>query len=248
MRTIISAVLLTVVKLFSGAFYKFNHSWVGDPLRSDQWGDVRLVIILNHTSLFEPVFSGVLPWRFLWRLAKAATFPAADITFNRPLLGKFFRFLAPSVISVSRSRDKTWSQFLQTCNAESVVMIAPEGRMKRPDGLDKHGQPMTVRGGVADIIAQMNWEGLIVFAYSGGLHHILSPGQGFPRLFQTAAIRMEAVDLQQYRRDMKFFDARVDCLAEASTDRQNEAYRNFRKRVISDLESRRDRFCPRWDD
>jgi hypothetical protein len=33
-----------------------------------------------------------------------------------------------------------------------MVLMAPEGRMKRADGLDAHGQPMTVRGGIADIL------------------------------------------------------------------------------------------------
>ena len=35
---------------------------------------------------------------------------------------------------------------------DAVVIILPEGRMKRATGLDKKGMPMTVRGGVADIL------------------------------------------------------------------------------------------------
>lgn len=244
MRTIISAGLLAIVKSFSSLFYRFHVDWVGPSIQPDQWGNIRLVIILNHTSLFEPVYSGALPWRFVWQLARSATFPAADITFNRPLLGRFFQFLAPSVVSISRSRDDTWSRFLETCDPNSVVMIAPEGRMKRPDGLDKNGQPMTVRGGVADILARMDWSGLILFAYSGGLHHIHAPGQGLPRLFQTAAIRFEVVDIRKYRNDMTL-PAELDGeVVDVHKIAENEGYREFRKRVISDLEQRRDRFCP----
>ena len=230
--------LLTFVKMLAHAFYRFEAGWVGRPLEARGWRDIRLVVVLNHTSLFEPVYAGALPWRFVWALAKGATFPAADITFNRPLLGKFFRFLAPSVVSITRNRDNTWTEFLKTCSPKSVIMIAPEGRMKRPDGLDKNGQPMTVRGGIADILAGMTWDGKILFAYSGGLHHIHAPGQKFPRLFQTARINFEAVDLQEYRRLM---GVPADSGAGVADE---DVYRSFRKRVISDLEHRRDHNCP----
>ena len=239
MRVLISAWLLAMVKLLASLFYRFEVGWIGRMLAPAEWSRIRLVVILNHTSLFEPVYGAVLPWRFLWDLARRATFPAADITFNRPLAGKFFRFLAPNVVSITRNRDGTWAEFLNTCNPESVVMIAPEGRMKRPDGLDKHGQPMTVRGGIADILCGMEWDGLVCFAYSGGLHHIHTPGQGFPRLFKLAKINFEAMDLQQYRRlvDVPPPDARIP---------SDQNYRAYRKRVITDLESRRDRFCPKF--
>jgi len=236
LRTLISAMLLSTVKILAHLFYRFEPGWVGMPLNAMQWQQIRLVVVLNHTSLFEPLYAGALPWRFVWALAKGATFPAADITVNRPLLGKFFRFLAPSVVSITRNRDGTWTEFLKTCSPDSVIMIAPEGRMKRPDGLDKNGQPMTVRGGIADVLAGMTWDGLILFAYSGGLHHIHAPGQGFPRLFQTARINFEAVDLQEYRRLMG--------VPPEGASNGDEPWRHFRKRVVSDLEQRRDQNCP----
>ena len=236
MRTLISAWLLTSVKILAGLLYRFQIGWIGSKITTSQVRGVRLVIVLNHTSLFEPIYLGGLPWSFVWALAKGATFPAADITINRPLLGKFFRFLAPSVISITRNRDDTWTDFLKTCGPDSVVLIAPEGRMKRPDGLDKHGQPMTVRGGVADILAGMTWDGLILFAYSGGLHHIHSPGQRFPRVFQVVRANFEAIDLQNYRQAMGLSKGTISALSEGD-------YREFRKRVIADFEERRDRNC-----
>ena len=233
----ISAWLLSSVKIMAGLFYRFEVLWIGNKITSSQVRDVRLVIVLNHTSLFEPIYMGGLPWAFVWALAKGATFPAADITFNRPLLGNFFRFLAPSVVSITRSRDGTWTDFLKTCNPESVILIAPEGRMKRPDGLDKHGQPMTVRGGVADILAGMTWDGLVMFVYSGGLHHIHSPGQRFPTLFQTARVNFELMNLQDYRKAMGLSGGAPANLSE-------DEYRSFKKRVVADLERRRDSNCP----
>ena len=37
-----------------------------------------------------------------------------------------------------------------------VVVLSPEGRMKRKNGLDKHGRPMTVRGGIGDILDRID--------------------------------------------------------------------------------------------
>ena len=241
MRTLISALLLSWVKVLANLFYRFESVWIGGKIKPNQVRDVRLVIVLNHTSLFEPIYLGGLPWSFVWALAKGATFPAADITFNRPILGKFFRFLAPSVVSITRNRDDTWTEFLTTCSPESVIMIAPEGRMKRHDGLDKNGQPMTVRGGVADILAGMTWDGLILLVYSGGLHHIHAPGQRFPRLFQLASSNFEAIDLQEYRKSMSLPLAGPGLGSRIYDD---DAYRAYKKRVVGDLEQRRDRHCP----
>ena len=66
-----------------------------------------------------------------------------------------------------------------------MVIILPEGRMKRENGLDLHGNPMNVRGGIADILLAMK-QGRMLIAYSGGLHHVQFPG-GVPRIFKTVA-------------------------------------------------------------
>jgi 1-acyl-sn-glycerol-3-phosphate acyltransferase len=234
---LISAILLFAIKALARLLYRFDVGWIGRKLNLSEWSRIRLVVILNHTSLFEPIYSGVLPWRFLIQLANHATFPAADITVNRPIIGRFFRFLAPSVVSITRNRDTTWTDFLATCSPKSVVMIAPEGRMKRSDGLDKHGLPMTVRGGIADILAGMTWDGLVLFAYSGGLHHIHKQGQWLPRVFKRAKINLEAVDLQEFR-------TALGVVQPDSEGENRRSYHEFKKRVIADLESRRDRHVP----
>jgi hypothetical protein len=99
--------------------------------------------------------------------------------------------------------------------------------MKRADGLDKHGKPMTVRGGIADLIEAIP-EGLLVVAYSGGLHHVQVPGQRLPRPFRTIRIRLEALDLSEYRRGLQ----------------RGEDAAAFKAAVIRDLEARRDHYCP----
>ena len=52
------------------------------------------------------------------------------------------------MMTITRKRDESWNRFLDSFDDDAVIMMTPEGRMKRPSGLDKHGDPMTVRGGV----------------------------------------------------------------------------------------------------
>jgi hypothetical protein len=108
-----------------------------------------------------------------------------------------------------------------------MVVILPEGRMKRANGLDSEGKPMTVRGGIADLLETMG-EGRMLIAYSGGLHHVHAPGEKYPRLFKTIRMRLEVVDIGRYR---------TACLAEGG-------HRGFRRAVVADLERRRDLNCP----
>jgi hypothetical protein len=100
--------------------------------------------------------------------------------------------------------------------------------MKRANGLDSQGKPMTVRGGIADILETMG-DGRMLLAYSGGLHHIQVPGQRFPRLFKTIRMRLEVVDIVSYR---------------AARMAEEGGPRGFRRAVAQDLERRRDLYCP----
>jgi hypothetical protein len=102
----------------------------------------------------------------------------------------------------------------------------PEGRMMRANGLDKNGRPMTVRGGIADIVSSIP-EGRMLLTYSAGLHHVQTPGQRIPKVFKTLRMRLEAVDIAAYRRRLM--------------DRCGP--HGFKKALIGDLESRRDRYC-----
>ncbi len=80
----------------------------------------------------------------------------------------------------------------------AVIAMALEGRMKRRNGLDLAGKKMTVKSGVADIIAELE-EGNILVAYSGGLHHVQVPGQILPRLFRKLKLNLEIIDIEDYK-------------------------------------------------
>jgi Acyltransferase len=216
--------LLYSLKILSKIFYRHDWDWVGNRLPKP-WKGLRLVVFLNHTSLFEPVFLGVPPAKFIWRLARHGVVPAADKTTDRPLVGMIFRFIAHEVIPVTRQRDDTWAQVLRTIEPDSMVTIAPEGRMKRANGLDLHGKPMTVRGGVADILQALG-QGRMLIAYSGGLHHVQVPGH-IPNVFKTVRLRIEVLDIADYVREMA-----------------KDGQESFKRNVIQDLERRRDLYCP----
>ncbi len=217
---------LLSVKSLSRLFYRHDAAWVGD-VPNNPWRDLRLAMILNHTSLFEVLLIGSIPVRVLWQLAHRGTGPAADKTMARPWVGTFYRFMAKRVVPISRQRDDTWQAFLDGIDTDAVVVMAPEGRMKRPSGLDLAGKPMTVRGGVADVIDRLG-TGRMVLLHSGGLHHIQTPGQRLPRLFKTIRLRLEAIDIASYRRALSA---------------GNDSNHAFRVAVARDLEQRRDRYC-----
>jgi hypothetical protein len=215
---------LNTLKYLSRIFYRFDFQWVGE-VPPKPWRQIRLVAFLNHTSLFEPVFLGGVPASFIWRLAAHGVVPAADKTTGRPLVGLVFKFVAHSVIAISRERDHTWFAVLEKIDPDSMVIIAPEGRMKRANGLDLNGNPMTVRGGIADILLAVK-SGKMLVAYSGGLHHVQVPGH-IPNVFKTVRMRLEIVDVAPYIEQM---------MANGGPDA-------FKKNVMRDLDARRDRYC-----
>lgn len=217
--------LLVLLKYLSKVFYRHDFAWVGD-VPPNPWDDIRLVAFLNHTSLFEPVFLGGVPNSFIWRLAAHGVVPAADKTTGRPLVGLIFKFVAHHVVPITRERDHTWFQVLNKIDPHSMVVIAPEGRMKRANGLDLHGNPMTVRGGIADILLAMK-QGRMLLAYSGGLHHVQVPGH-IPNVFKTVRMRLEAIEMSDYIAQM---------MKEGGED-------EFKKNVRLDLDRRRDFYCP----
>ncbi len=218
--------VLLKAKIFARLFYRFAVRRVGE-VPSDPWDHLRLIVFLNHTSLFEWLYTGMLPIKMLWRIAGHGVVPAADKTLKRPIVGKFFSLLAQHVVPITRRPDETWRQVLvRIDDPESMMLILPEGRMKRADGLDSHGRPMSVRGGVADIIRGID-EGRILFGYAGGLHHVQVPGQHLPRLFKRLEMTLEVMDLQHYQ-------AAIDA---------NKDSRTFKAAVKRDLERRKERWC-----
>jgi hypothetical protein len=225
-RSYLVFLLLVLVKVFARLFYRVDMRWIGDP-PADRWRHIRLLAVLNHTSLYEPLFTGGVPLSFLWRIARHGVLPIARKTAVRPLVGQFYKLIAARVISITRERDESWDEVLSHVDPDAMVALLPEGRMKRATGLDSTGQPMTVRGGIADLIESLGG-GRMLLAYSGGLHHVQAPGERFPRLWKTIRMRLELVDIASYRAAL---------LAEAGAA-------GFKRAVIADLERRRDLYCP----
>jgi Acyltransferase len=217
--------LLLGIKSLSAMFYRYNIRWIGQMPR-DPWADLRVVLLLNHTSLYEPLFAGFVPNRFLKNISRNGLVPVADKTLDRPLVGHFYRLVARNVIPLSRLRDHTWDRFLAKIKCDSLILMAPEGRMKRPNGFDLEGRPMTVRGGIADLLRTIPG-GRMLIAFSGGLHHVQVPNQPVPKLFKTLGMGIESVDIKRYK--------------EAIENRWGVD--GFKTGVILDLQSRRDRHC-----
>ncbi len=217
--------LLMLIKLVSAVFFRFDVHWVGRD-RALKFQGVRVGILLNHTSLYEPIFIRLIPNSMLWRLAVAGIFPGADKTMNRPIVGRFFRMLARKPMSITRKRDYTWTAFKEAIDGDSLIILAPEGRMKRANGLDLNGNPMTVRGGIADVLEPLD-HGRMVVLYSGGLHHVQVPGQLIPKPFKRVQAVFENVDIASYKQSLEKATAKM----------------GFRKAVIQDLEHRRNTYC-----
>jgi len=225
-RPLVSFSALLGIKVLSRMFYRLETSWVGEE-PEDPWSDVRLLCLLNHTSLFEPLFAGVAPNRFLWDIAHRAVVPAADKTMRRPVVGRFIGMLVRHPVSITREADHTWEAVLSRIEERSMVIILPEGRMRRATGFDAEGQPMSVRGGIADILHVIE-SGKMLIAYSGGLHHVQVPGQALARPFKTLRIRFEELDIADYRGRL---------LAE-------HGEQGFKRALKADLDRRRDRHSP----
>ena len=86
MARLFSYLTLTLVKALSGLLYRFEVNWINQP-SPPNWKDIKLIVFLNHTSLFEPIFVRVAPQSLIWRLSKNLVAPGADITLKRPIVG-----------------------------------------------------------------------------------------------------------------------------------------------------------------
>lgn len=220
MKTVVAFLILAIVKIISKIFYREEVKFLDNSSFND-FQNVKIVALLNHTSLFEPIFLAAVPFSLIWEFSKRAVGCGADITLNRPIVGFFWRFLLPEMISITRKRDETWEYFIKKIQAPgSIIFIAPEGRMMREPGLDKHGRPMSVRGGIVDVIENVHF-GEMLLLYSGGLHHVHKPGDAFPRPFQTIKLNIDRVQIPLYKATYAGLDSKAR-----------------KKAIVQDLESR----------
>ena len=224
-KAILAFIVLMVVRTLSRIFFKLEKDWI-TPEPDDYAKGTRIVAILNHTSLYEPIIAGYAPTNLLWKFARHGVAPIAEKTMKRRI-GIFFSFIVRHPVVVTRKRDDTWNSVLNKVDSKSIVIILPEGRMKRADGLDSKGREMTIRGGIADILEVLP-DGRMLMVYSGGLHHIQVPGELLPTPFKTVKVRMEMIEIAEYKTWLQ------------------EEYpgETFHRAVIADLTRRRDEYCP----
>jgi 1-acyl-sn-glycerol-3-phosphate acyltransferase len=225
MRRLLAFIILASVKIIAWILFRARYQWL-TPTPKNPWKNIRLMIFLNHTSLYEPVFLQIIPFRYLWHLAAHFNIPGADITLGRPIVGTFWKLMIPNISSITRKKDHTWENYLRSIKDQDVVVIAPEGRMKRPNGLDKFGKAMSVRGGVADIIEAIN-EGDLLLCFSGGLHHIQRPGQHFPKFFKTIKMNFSYFHIKDYKSQF------------------SGSPRERKMQMVQDLQQRLERDCPK---
>ena len=225
-KAVITFALLVAVNTAARVFFKLKNEWI-TPEPENYALNTRIIAILNHTSLYEPLIAGFAPYNLLWKFASHGVLPVAEKTMKRRI-GLFFKLLVRHPIVVTRQRDKTWYKVLSKADSKAITIILPEGRMKRADGLDSEGREMTVRGGIADIIEALP-DGRILVVYSGGLHHIQVPGELLPTPFKTLRCRMEMIDIPSYKEELK----------------RDYPDLKFRGAVIADLTRRRDEYCPK---
>lgn len=228
-KAVITFVILVGVKTTARIFFKLKNHWIGGEPENYAL-NTRMVVILNHTSLYEPLIAGYAQYRLLWKFARHGVLPVAEKTMKRRI-GIFFRLLVRHPIVVTRQRDKTWYNLLAKVDSKAITIILPEGRMKRANGLDSEGREMTVRGGIADILEALP-DGRMLMVYSGGLHHIQVPGELLPTPFKTLNCRMEMIDIPSFKEELK---------------REYPGVK-FRTAVIEDLTRRRDEYCPTEND
>lgn len=223
----LSFFFLVFIKIVSRLLFTFKVNWPGGNRNLVDFKKVRLIVLLNHTSLLEPLFVGILPISFLYQLSRKMAAPGADKTLNRPLVGTLYKMFSPGMKSITRKRDDSWDEFMNSIEEDSVIVIIPEGRMKRRNGFDLQGNKMTVKSGVADILARLDG-GKMLIACSGGLHHVHAPGEKRYRFFQTLKLNVFEFDIASY-----------DALFEG--ERGSEAWV---KSVVADMQYRLENDCP----
>ncbi len=226
-QILVSFIVMCTIKLLSITFYRLRVTWAnGELLKEQPWSDkTKAIIFLGHTSLYEPIFAGAIPFSFLWYFSRRMIAPVASKTTERPIVGLFWKLLAPQMTSISRKRDKTWDDFLKSIKDDKVIIIAPEGRMKRPNGLDLHGKEMSVRSGIGEIVSELE-SGEILFLYSTkGLHHVQAPGQFLPRIFKTVNFHIETIEISEYKNQVKDNDEVL------------------RKAIVKDMNQRLKKYC-----
>jgi len=212
---------LALLKIAGRVIYQRDIRWLSK--KPEDWSQVSLILVLNHTSLFEFVYGVTLPFRFLWSLSQRLVIPVASTTLERPVAGFVFSHLAPKTIGLTRKRDESWQKFLDEIKDDDICIFMPEGQMKRRNGLDKNGNPMRVKHGVYDLMRKYQNKNMVI-VYSKGLHHILAPGDTCPKIFKKIEASLDFLRVGDYLNGFVHYD-------------------NPAEAVAKDLQKRRELFC-----
>ncbi len=212
---------LAALKVAAYVFYPTRLEWLTN--KPEKWDDVSLILILNHTSLFEFLYGVALPFSFLRELSARLIVAIADSTLKTFLGRTVLSHIAPHVVPITRKRDESWDVFLSRIKTKHICIFLPEGRMKRLNGLDKDGKKMTVKSGTVDLLKKFRGKKMVL-VYGKGLHHILSPGQVFPRIFRKIEAKLESLSVDEYLDQFKGSKDMVGA-------------------ICRDLEKRRDMYC-----
>jgi len=216
--------------------YKYDVGMVNgdEETLHKEMGDIRCIIILNHTSLFEFLLIPSFSRKLLSHLeTRSINVPIAKETLgpkgSSPVLRRLYKLLVGkdgALVPLTRKRDASWREYLNS-GSDNVWVMLPEGRMKRENGLDKHGKKMTVRSGLADVLKGIP-HGKLLVIYSGGLHHVAYPGKWFPKIFKNLHYKLELFDISELHKKFNLEG-------------------NFKRYVINLVDffdKRRDEVCP----
>ena len=145
-KSFLTFILLVIVNVSARVFFKLKNDWI-TPEPANYAKGTRIIAILNHTSLYEPLIAGYAPYNLLWKFARHGVLPVAEKTMKRRI-GLFFSFLVRHPVVVTRQRDHTWDEVLNRIDSKAIVIILPEGpheasrrpRLQRPrdDGSRGH--------------------------------------------------------------------------------------------------------------
>ena len=153
MRSCAVFLLLLAIKAASRLLFRVRPEFVREV--DDPWAGLRVVALLNHTSLFEPVLAAVAPNRLLWRIAAHGVVPVADKTLARPIVGR--KRIREAVARFPRYEGALprWYRLVKTATFENFASL----RSTFP-GVDKVGRfvVFNVAGNHLRIIAAVHFE------------------------------------------------------------------------------------------
>lgn len=202
--------------------YRCSWTWIGK--NSDRgFQDMKALFLMNHTSYADHMIFVLVPINVIYKMFWNARIAVAQHQVKN--FKGLLQYLENNIVPLSRQRDDSWNNYLSNANAKSIFVMYPEGTRMSPEGLDKNGKKVRVKGGVADILELLP-DGDIVILYLDGFYEILGAGMKFPKLFKKVRVTAEVVDIAALKHELAY------------TGRHEDRY-DFRVRFIEWFEKRK---------